>query len=256
MAKNLLRCGISMFLLILIAATAGCGFKNIMPNREIADFNQTLPLGTGGRFQLNNINGNITVVTWDQPSVIIHAEKKAPTLEELDAIKIEVVQDGNHIQVNTRYPRWEPFRSTHGEVNYHITVPKEAKVQLESVNGQIQADGAGQELHAKTVNGGIEITESRGSLSAETVNGGIHATLRNGINGDCNFSATNGSISIRVEDNINARFEGHTVNGGIHTNLPLSTTGMIAKNLSGQIGNGGCLVRMNTVNGGISINRF
>jgi hypothetical protein len=256
MSKNIFRSCSPAFLLIFLAAFSGCDYESIATNWDSDVFHQTLSLAKGGSFQLDNINGNITVQTWDQPNVIIDAEKKAPTRDELDAIKIEVKQEGDHVEVHTRYPHWPSFHNSRGMVGYHITVPRDVRVQLESVNGQIRTDGMLQDLQAKAVNGGIEITEAHGGVSATTVNGSIHTTLRESSGGNCHFSTTNGSITIRVAENINARFEGHTVNGGIHTNLPLSVTGRIGKNLSGQIGTGGIFIQLQTVNGGISLNRF
>jgi DUF4097 and DUF4098 domain-containing protein YvlB len=255
MSKIFLRNSAILVLLIFPAALSGCVYKSLA-NRESDFFEQTLPLPKGGSFYLENVNGSITVETWDQSSVIIEAEKKAPTFQDLDEIQIEVREEGDRIEVKTRYPHWGKFRNTRGEVIYRITLPEEVHAELKSVNGRIRVSGVCRDLRVDTVNGGIEIKDAHGAVHATTVNGGIRAMLREPSEGNCRFSTTNGGITVEVSEYINARFEGHTVNGGIHTDLPLSVTGKAGKRLSGRIGNGDRRIQLNTVNGGISLHRI
>ena len=54
------------------------------------EFHQTIPLNADGRLTLDNVNGEIRIVTWDENSVRVDAVKRARSQDHLDAVKIEI----------------------------------------------------------------------------------------------------------------------------------------------------------------------
>jgi len=61
--------------------------------KERESFEQTIPFNFGGTFSVENINGSITIETWNEGSVRIQAEKKADSYEDLQRIEI-IIQGG------------------------------------------------------------------------------------------------------------------------------------------------------------------
>jgi DUF4097 and DUF4098 domain-containing protein YvlB len=113
-------------------------------------------------------------------------------------------------------------------------------MELETTNGDVVAINVDGPIGAHTTNGGItlELTKLEAEISAETTNGGI--TLR-----------------LSSAQDINARLEAETVNGSISFDFPVTLQSLEKSkhHLRGQIGRGGPLISLETVNGSIHLTR-
>src|SRR5438128_12632198 len=86
----------------LIAATVFAGTASAERLQE--SFDRTVDVRAGGPVSIENVNGKITVNSWDQARVRIHAIKKAETREALDKLAVEIrTTDG--VSIVTRSPR-------------------------------------------------------------------------------------------------------------------------------------------------------
>jgi hypothetical protein len=96
-----------------------------------------------------------------------------------------------------------------------------------------------------------------GSVHGQTTNGGINVDLEGGTwDGDAlDVKTTNGGVNLRMPDNYSAHLETGTTNGGMNIGFPITVQGKITKQLSLDLGSGGPLVRVITVNGGVSIHK-
>src|ERR1041385_9568501 len=83
----------------LLASPAAWGATEL---RE--EFHQTYPLDKQGKVQLENVNGNVHIVTWDREEIQVDAVKHAKKQEHLDEVKIEVDAKYDRIRIKTRYP--------------------------------------------------------------------------------------------------------------------------------------------------------
>jgi hypothetical protein len=61
---------------------------------------------------------------------------------------------------------------------------------------------------------------------------------------------------MNVPANYSARVETSTVNGGMHVDFPVTVSGKLTKQLAFNIGSGGPLIRVQTTNGGVHINKI
>ena len=68
------------------------------------EFHQTYPLTPNGRIELDNINGDVHISTWDRNEVKVDAIKSADEKERLDEAKIEVNSGKDYISIQTKYP--------------------------------------------------------------------------------------------------------------------------------------------------------
>ena len=68
------------------------------------EFHQNYPLNKDGKIFLENVNGNVHVVTWDRDEVKLDAVKHAKKQEQLDEVKIEVDAKADSIRIKTKYP--------------------------------------------------------------------------------------------------------------------------------------------------------
>jgi DUF4097 and DUF4098 domain-containing protein YvlB len=242
-------------LVLVLAAgfgSAGCIVGDgVLAARD--NFEETRPFRPGGTFELENTNGPITIATWDEDRVRIEAERAATTERLLEKIEIDVSGEGDRVRVKTRLPRRWPL-GTSGSVSYHVTLPRQARLELETVNGRVEVEGISGEVRASTVNGRVEITRTAGAIEASTVNGSIEVSYDEAdADGHHSFSTTNGSVTLYLPADVSGRFEARTVNGSIRTDFPLEVKGRIGKRLEGRLGDGRGSYEIHTVNGSVKI---
>ncbi len=212
----------------------------------------TRPLAAGGTFRLRNVNGGVRLSTWDKAEVQIDAEKKASSDEALKRIEIRVSDGRDYVDVSTHTPHG--YFGGH-MVEYEVRVPRDVRVEIETVNGRIDLSGALADARAKTVNGSVEVVGVRGEVQAEAVNGRIDVESSAAAATDrYRLATTNGSVELRLPRAVSGSFEASAVNGTISTDLPLRVEGRFGpKHLSGQVGSGGGRYELHTVNGTVSI---
>ena len=134
-------------------------------------------------------------------------------------MEIEIEETSSGVEVRTRLPKGGLF-SEKGKVDYQITLPATASVNVRTVNGRLVFTGVGGRLEAKTVNGSVEFERARGEVVATTVNGSIQASYEAlDERGRNRFSTTNGSVRIELPRDANGEFEARTVNGRIRSDF-------------------------------------
>jgi DUF4097 and DUF4098 domain-containing protein YvlB len=239
------------------------------------EFQKVLPLSAKGSFSLKNVNGKVTVATWKEEKVEIRALKKTnKAAENLQKVKIEVSSTADSVSVDTIYPK---IKNLGVSVDYEVKVPEGIRLaEVHTVNGGLDLTGPFSRADASTVNGGIHIENASGTLDLETTNGSIKAVnVRGGINAqttngsilldlmtleaEVQAETTNGGITLRLDapQEINATLDAKTTNGSISFDFPVTVQSLEKSKhaLRGQIGRGGPLVSLKTVNGSVHLTR-
>lgn len=225
---------------------------------------QTYPI-RGEVFKLENVNGSIDVLVWNRPEVRVEAEKRVEggsrdAVESAMAkLRIEVTNTPDGLQVVTRYPNhgddvfsWLAGTKVNASVRYRLTVPRDVRVEIESVNAGITADGVLGGHSLRTVNGRILVRDGGGAFEASTVNGSIEAQL--GLPGDrMRVKTVNGAVELALPSDVRASVEVATVNGSIRSELPLIAQEAGRRKLRGTINGGGAPIEIKTVNGSVTI---
>ena len=195
---------------------------------------RTVDVRPGTQFALTNVNGSVTLQSWDQPRVRVIAEKRVKAGSDADAaavmkrLRVDISSRPDGVTVKTVHPQkngdgwglfdWLTGDSFDASVKYEIFVPR-------------------------TMN-----------LDLETVNGAIHAELRQVTrNADIMLSTTNGRIVLQVPQTLAADVDIDTLNGSIETDLPVATTSVSRNSLRGKINGGGSDLRLSTTNGSVEI---
>lgn len=213
---------------------------------------ETRRLDPQGTFTIENTNGAVSVETWNEASVSIDAEKIGPQ-GRLDDIRIEVLGEGNRVDVRTHHARngW----GRQGRVDYRIKVPEKARVEVETTNGSVRVAGTSGDLRASTTNGAVEVIDVSGNLEASTTNGAVRAHFRRAPDGGWQrLSTTNGSVTLTLPEDATGAFDASTVNGSISTDFPLQVSGKIGRRrLRGRLGEGTARFDLRTVNGAVKI---
>ncbi len=141
-------------------------------------------------------------------------------------------------------------------VRFTVSLPRGVKVDVSTVNGGVAIEGAAAPVAATTVNGRIVVHTSVGPVQASTVNGSIEAAMDALTGGDIELKTVNGSVTAALPSTLNAVVDAATVNGRVETEFPLQVTGKISpRHVRGTIGTGGMTLKLNTVNGSVTIRR-
>lgn len=243
----------------------------------------TYPLKSGGRLEVQNTNGSVTVEAWDRNEVQVEAmrqvkaESNAKAEELMKKIRIDVKASANEVRIETRLPNegsgffdWLTGNSASFSVTYKIHAPREVAAKLVSTNGALRLAGTHGQADLETTNGGVtvehvagtirmestngglKVIESSGSVQGETTNGGITAQLTE-VDGDVSLETVNGSVTVRVPQDVRASLDVETANGGIHTDLDVQGGHKSRNSLTGEVNGGGGQLKIRTVNGGVHI---
>jgi hypothetical protein len=233
---------------------AGCiGGDFGMPFR--ATVNETRPLAANGELSLENTNGTVRLVAWDEAKVRIEATKRARSERALEDLKVEIEGEGDRVSVRTRYPR-PHWMGGAGAVEYRVSVPHGARVRVSTVNGRVEVDGVLGSVHASTVNGSVDLAGVGGPVEASAVNGSVEADVaRVDPSSRSELRTTNGSVRLTLPRDASAELEAHTVNGSVHCDFDLPGAHKSRRRLEGRIGAGGARFELGTVNGSARVDR-
>ena len=254
-----------MLALALLALAATDAARAQTRPEVTEEFHQTYPLSADGSVGVSNINGAVKIVAWDRNEVKVDAVKRAYTQERLREAKINVDADPNNVHVETEYPEYR-WSSRDGErhenpasVEYTLTVPRGARVdRVDLVNGDLTIEGVAGAVRASSVNGRVQARGLTGTVNLSVVNGRLEATLdRLNESGTVTLSSVNGALVATIPSDSNATVRASTVHGRITNdfNLPVREGEYVGRDLEGRLGRGGARVRLENVNGSITLRR-
>lgn len=217
-------------------------------------FDRTVPLVAGGSFELENVNGSITVTGWDREAVRVHAVKTArQAAADLSRVRIEVEEKPGSVSVATVYPHDEGVEVS---VAYSVQVPRHVLLrQLATVNGTVQVSGVEATGSLQSVNGDVAVFDSSGGFSARTTNGDVHIELLELASAaPLTMATVNGSVELALPENAGVALNVRSLNGDFRSELPLLFKGEYhPREFHARLGDGSVPVTLRTVNGQIRV---
>jgi DUF4097 and DUF4098 domain-containing protein YvlB len=200
-------------------------------------------------------NGGVSFHGWDRNEVkvvaMIQANASDDKQAEALAKQITVSTEGGRIHADGPSSQ----RRSWWSVSYEIYVPRRSNLEAATQNGGVSAESIEGDLDLRAVNGGIRVDDVAGDVRGETTNGGVSATLSGSSwrGRGLDLRTTNGGVSLTIPHVYNARLETGTTNGGMNIEFPIMVQGMIGKRIQTQLGSGGPIVRVVTMNGGVRV---
>ena len=254
-------------LFTLVGARDARAFDHADPRVKHESWRWSGTLASGRTVEINGVNGDVLVEPGTGDKVEVTADK-AGLKQDPAKVSIKVVEDSDGITICSVYPgtgnpcahspHWGfGWHENDVEVEYHVRIPAGARFAANTVNGGVVAKGIAGGVRARTVNGAVDIEGGGGDVRANTVNGSIRANLDHlAAGGELSFKTVNGSITLGLPEDANADFEASTVNGGVHTDFPVTVSGDWGpRRMHGTLGKGGARLHAATVNGAISLKR-
>jgi hypothetical protein len=192
----------------LLAAAAWAGDSN----RYKEDFHYSFQQGPGGHLEIENFNGSVEILGWDQNTVDVSGTKYAEEESQLRAMRVDATQSGNTVHIRTDRP--EP-RHWNGGARYTVRVPRRTELsRIQSSNGSVRVeDVEGSLSDLNTSNGAIRMRNVHGRIEARTSNGSVDIQ---GADGGVRIRTSNGSITV---DGVRGTLEATTSNGAIRGTL-------------------------------------
>lgn len=206
---------------------------------------------------------------------------------------IELQQQGDVISITARERSGVVvFGGMSEEFRVEVTVPQDCDLDLLSGDGSIEVEpGAGKlEAHTgdghitatgfrgtaelSTRDGGISVGEFDGSLSASTGDGsmqvsgrfdrlalrsgdgGVRATVLKGskLERPWNLTSGDGSLTLHIPRDLQARLDAYTNDGSIHVDLPVDVSGGLSRrSLRGELNGGTTPLTLRSRDGSISL---
>lgn len=209
--------------------------------------------------ELKNVNGSVTIKTWDREEYQLIVTKTSRHEENLELLEVHQDISRDHAKIEVHIPKkkgWFSMSQIQGKVNLVLTVPSTVDLdKISTVNGTVELSDVMGPVTASSVNGRINATNLGGPTKLNTVNGAISASFTHlAHDADLSFGTVNGSIQLRLPEDLHADVRSSVVNGRISCDFPIKLEGSKSgRKLRGQIGNGGSAIAARSVNGSIKL---
>jgi DUF4097 and DUF4098 domain-containing protein YvlB len=158
---------------------------------------------------LATFDGSIDLRTGDTSTVIVEIEKRGPTQEGVDQLRVETKQDGNRITVEVKRPSREVVFFGIGSsptASLKVTLPREANVtarsgdgsiSIEDVHGRLELRSGDGSIRGRSVSGQMTFVTGDGSVTLDSANGTIDGETGDG---SVSVSGTLTAVKLRTGD--------------------------------------------------------
>jgi hypothetical protein len=163
-------------------------------------FSRKVRLGRDGRVSIANIAGDIVVTAGSGDEVSIEAVKRTRgDKSELTNTEIIVDERAGRVEVRAEGGRNRSDRNRRGDnvsVDFTVTVPASAGLDLHSVSGSLKVTGVRGSVRAETVSGNVAATDTPRLEQAKSVSGDVSMTGA-ASDGDLSAGSVSGNITAK-----------------------------------------------------------
>lgn len=214
------------------------------PAHAATPIDQTRPLDPRGRIEIDNLKGRVEVRAWDRPEVKITGSLGK------GVEKLLVEGDRGVLRVEVRYPsrarNTEPtslilqvplraaleIETVSANIDVHGIASSE--LSLQSVSGDITANGAPRQASIETVSGDARLTFNSGDVEVDTVSGDL--VLSGRLNGKVSVETVSGNVRVDSKGERLRKLVAATVSGDVAAMLALAADGAVEmESVSGDL---------------------
>ncbi|GHA30465.1 hypothetical protein GCM10007103_09830 [Salinimicrobium marinum] len=217
---------------IVLFVTATYGQLNVEENFRVTPEQQ---------ISLNlKFAGEITVVQWDKQEVKVNASVYVDNGEGNSAYSLKSKESSEGINIFSDFGNYFEQKentvinncNSKTEISYVVYVPKNCKLKVKSITGNVFSESFSGKLETDLIAGGVELKQYHGELVLKTISGNLDVTMDK------------------------ANIEAQTLTGTIYSDLDISTTQNSKENamttkVSGAVNNGGERAKLETISGNI-----
>ena len=142
----------------------------------------TFAVDAGGRLEVSQIEGEISVTGWDRAEmrVVAHFDEDEGTLD--------IRQSGGAVHLSAKGEWGEPLYA-----EFEITVPRGLALEITGVSLEVSVEGAAGDVSVSTVEGDISLDGGSGNVALSSVDGMV---IVSGASGNIAVNAVEGDISV------------------------------------------------------------
>ena len=163
-------------------------------------FSRKVKIGRDGRVSVSNISGDIVVTAGSGDEVSIEAVKRTRgDRSELAGVEIVVDERAGRVDVHAEHDRYRSDRGRRGDsasVDFTVTVPASASVDVHSISGSVKVTGVRGAVRAETVSGNVAATDTPNLEHAKSVSGNVTLTGA-AAEGDLSAGSVSGNITAK-----------------------------------------------------------
>lgn len=257
-----------IFILLIFTSVLSLSSCGLFSKKYLKTQTEDFRINTAGKskFKLDNVRGSVTIThSNDSGALIIKARKEIKVKKKylntpFDEIKIKLDTISNIIKIETDVTKDREdsgFNFSIGReqrVDYEIQIPSGIAIDIENVSGNVTADYLDNDLKIDLVNGEVSLEKYTGRLECEIKNGQFsgHIDSTRGVS----VSTINGSVTLYLNNFMNASVRAETVNGKItDENLKFKEVIKEKRLFKGKLGTGesNIDIKIETVNGKIRL---
>jgi DUF4097 and DUF4098 domain-containing protein YvlB len=148
--------------------------------------------------KLTTFDGSIEIRSdADTKTVLVEIEKRGPTKEAIDELKIETKQDGDRIEIEVKRPSREVAIIGFGRISSTakliVTIPRDSNITARSGDGGIRIERVRGRVDLRTGDGSVRATGVGGQLTIATGDGSVAV---DDVDGDLDIDTGDGSVSV------------------------------------------------------------
>lgn len=167
--------------------------------RDSEQFDRTIPFQSGGRLNLNNFSGSVTITGTRGSDIVVHAVRHG-SRDRLDRVHIGIDVSGSEVSIeaNRRDNRHDSFwGADHDnvvETDFEIEVPRRTDLDIHVFSSDVHVTGVSgsQKLHA--FSGRLNVVGLDGAVDASTFSGDIDVSLASSFDAHVDFDTFSGRL--------------------------------------------------------------
>ena len=229
---------------LLIRSTLALSCLAALPALAGTPIDQTRPLDPRGRIEIENLKGRVEVRAWDRQEV-----KVTGTLGD-GVEKFSMEGDRRNLRIEVKYPsrsgRTEPtvliiqvptlagleIETVSADIDVHGMASRE--LSLESVSGDIVANGAPRRAQVEAVSGDVRLVLNSSDVSVDTVSGELF--LQGRLNGEVSLETVSGNLRMDTLGERLRSMSAGTVSGDMDLKMGLADGGKVrTESVSGDL---------------------
>jgi len=252
-----------------------CGLAAIAALAPAADWTKTFTVSGAPELRVETNDAAVRVRAGEGGRIFARVTVRGWEIGD-GGVEIADRQSGNRVDLRVRVPKWNFGFGIRRSVLVELDVPREIATDIETGDGSIVLEGVTGSSRLVTGDGSIDATldgaleartgdgrvVARGRferVSIDTNDGSVEAEIRPGsrINGSWRLRTGDGSVRVRLPDDLAADLDVTTGDGNISIGLPLAISGIRSRsNIHGRLNGGGPPLVIRTGDGSVHIDRL
>jgi DUF4097 and DUF4098 domain-containing protein YvlB len=254
------------------------GFATFTTFAHADDWSKTYDLTGRPDLRVQAHDANVRIDVWEQNKIEVRVTTRGWHIGNGD-LEITEHQQGNAVEIELRQPHRAHFSwgtETH-RTDLEIQMPRSAKINVQSGDGEVTAKGLEGDLDFTTGDGRLDLEDVDGALRLHTSDGSTHVTGRLDVlqlhssDGQVDVEArpgsqlreawdvrsSDGSVRLKLPGDLAADVELRTSDGSITTNIPLIVEGSFGRHeIHGKMNGGGNRLTVRTSDGSVMLDKF